>query len=400
MTLDYARWSEALSGERLPVAALDLDAFDRNARKMAELARAHGKALRLATKSVRVPALLRRVLELGAPFQGLMCYSAEEAQLLSREGFDDLLVAYPTLQRSDLAALRELHAGGRKVALVVDSQEGLARLAAAVRGTASPFPVVLELDASLRLLGGRAHLGVRRSPVRTREDLTRLLDAVASHPELSVRGVMAYEAQVAGLGDRNPFKRALNPLAFLVRRFSVMAIARRRLQVAELFAERGHELALFNGGGTGSLNLSAREPWLTEVSAGSGLYCPHLFDYYSNIRFEPALFFALQVVRASDPGFVTCQGGGYIASGEAGPDRLPRPWLPQGLQLIGAEGCGEVQTPLRLPAGVRLAPGELVLFRHAKAGELLERFNEVVLVSEGKIVGRAPTYRGLGLAFF
>jgi D-serine deaminase-like pyridoxal phosphate-dependent protein len=177
-------------------------------------------------------------------------------------------------------------------------------------------------------------------------------------------------------------------------------VARRRLRVAELFSERAIPLELFNGGGTGSLNLAAREPWLTEVSAGSGLYCPHLFDYYTNIQFEPAAFFALQVVRASDPGFVTCQGGGYIASGEPGWDRVPLPWLPRGLRLISTEGCGEVQTPLRLPADLALAPGEIVLFRHAKAGELMERFNEVLLVSGGKIIGRAKSYRGMERSFF
>jgi D-serine deaminase-like pyridoxal phosphate-dependent protein len=69
------------------------------------------------------------------------------------------------------------------------------------------------------------------------------------------------------------------------------------------------------------------------------------------------------------------------------------------MQLLPLEGAGEVQTPLRLPAGVELALGEPVFFRHAKAGELAEHFNEYLLVRGDRIEARIPTYRGLGRCF-
>lgn len=389
---DYSAWHRAASGLRLPAALVDLDAFDRNLRSLAALS--GGKPIRLATKSVRVPELIRRALAYGAPFRGLMCYSAEEARFLSEQGFDDLLVAYPTLQKSDLEPLAELAAQGRKVALVVDSREGIEAASRAVRDSSKPLRVVIEVDASLRLLG--LHLGVRRSPVRSAADLDALIAVVRATPGVRFSGLMSYEAQVAGLGDRNPFKPLLNPLAALVRKLSVKSVARSRQELASRL--RGVEDAVFNGGGTGSLDSAAREPWLTELSAGSGLFAPHLFDYYSNIRFEPAAFFGLQVVRGSDPDHVTCQGGGYIASGEPGWDRVPVPAFPPGLKLVSSEGCGEVQTPLRGVAVPHL--GGTVLFRHAKAGELMERFNEVWLLQDGKIAGSAKTYRGMGRCFF
>lgn len=391
-----------LAGEaptRLPVAIIDLDAFDRNARRMAE-ALPSGKPIRIATKSLRVPALIRRALGLGAPWTGLMCFAAEEARYLASEGFDDFLIAYPTLQAPDLAALHDLHARGKRVTLVVDSAEGAAALARELKGARVPFPVVIDVDMSWRLLGGLLHLGVRRSPIRSEAHVGELLDAIARHPELRAVGMMAYEAQVAGLGDRNPFKPLLNPIAGWVRRSSARAVARRREALATPFVERKLPITLYNGGGTGSLSFCASETHLTEATAGSGFYCPHLFDYYSNLELEPAAYFALQVVRASDAGYVTAQGGGYIASGESGPDRAPRPWWPAGLSLIGTEGCGEVQTPLRVPESVSLRPGDFVIFRHAKAGELMERFNEVLLISGGQVAGREKTYRGLGLSFF
>lgn len=395
MAIDYDTWRDVLarSGERLPVGLVDLDAFDRNAAALE--AAAGDMPIRLATKSVRVPHLIRRVLDRGARWRGLMSFCAAEAKLLAREGFDDLLVAYPTLQAADLADLRELHEAGTDVSLVVDGEAGAAALAGAMAGVSRPFRVVLELDASLRTLG--AHIGVRRSPLRTPDDLAAMLDVVARHPELRCVGVMSYEAHVAGLPDRNPFRRSMSPAFRVVRRRSIRPLARLRAQVADVFANAGVELELFNGGGTGSLTWAAREAHLTELTAGSGLLCSHLFDYYSNLDLEPAGFFALQAVRSSDPGYVTCQGGGWVASGEAGADRLPRPWLPAGLRLVGTEGTGEVQTPLRVPRGVSIAPGDPVLFRHAKAGEPAERLEAYLLVQGGEVVERVPTYRGLGL---
>lgn len=414
--VDYAEWREILKDERLPAVVVDLDAFDRNVEKLASYLAGSGKTLRLATKSLRVPALIERVLKYqgtvasaaakplakGATsvFQGLMCYAAEEVEFLYAQGFQDFLVAYPTVRRSDLAALRRVHEAGGLVRLVVDSREGAAAVATAMRGIAKPFPVVLDVDVSLRFLGGLVHLGVRRSPLRSAADVARLLDELSRLKELRVAGALAYEAQVAGLGDRNPFKKLINPFARIIRALSVRSVARARAEVARVFAERGLALELFNGGGTGSMNYAAREAVLTELSAGSGLLCSHLFDYYSNVQFEPACFFALQAARVSDPGYATCLGGGYIASGEPGWDRVPVPYQPRGTRLVSMEGAGEVQTPVRLPQGTSLGLGDPVLFRHAKAGELAERFHEYLLVSGGKLVLRAPTYRGLQRCFF
>lgn len=400
MGLDWDAWRGLLEGERLPAAVVDLDAFDRNAAALEAMVAPSGRPIRLATKSVRVPALIRRALDRGPAWQGLMCFCSGEAALLAADGFDDLLVAYPTVQAAELAELRALHDAGTTVSLVVDSAAGLDALARAMAGVREPFRVIAELDVSWRPLGGRVHVGVRRSPIRSADDLAVWLREARSHAvHLRPIGVMAYEAHIAGLPDRNQFKRALSPAFRAVRRLSVAPVARLRAQVADVFADAGVELELFNGGGTGSLTWAARERHLTELTAGSGLLCPHLFDMYSNFRLEPACGFALQVVRSSDEGYVTCQGGGYVASGEPGWDRVPLPWKPEGLRLVGAEGIGEVQTPLRVPSGVRVVPGDLVLLRHAKAGELAERFAEYLLVEDGRVVDRVPTYRGMGATF-
>ena len=395
----YSQFKTILKDERLPAVIVDLDAFDRNLEKLAGLSQSSSKNFRVATKSLRIPALLARILKRGAPSRGLMCYSAEEIEVLSKspEGFDDFLLAYPVARESELKALKRVHESGKKVSAVIDSAAGVVRVAAQMHGLAQPFRLLIDVDASLRFFG--LHLGVRRSPVRSANAVREILREAKKHPQVQIIGAMVYEAQVAGLGDRNPFKKLLNPLAKIVRKLSVTAVAKLREQIAQTFKDEGTPLEIFNGGGSGSFNFAAQEKCLTELTAGSGLLCSHLFDYYSNIQFEPACFFALEAVRSSDPDHITCSGGGYIASGEPGWDRLPIPTLPAGLSLISTEGCGEVQTPLKM-AQNRVEIGDPVLFRPAKAGELAEHFKEYLFVSNGKIVSRAPTYRGLGHCFF
>ncbi len=405
--MNYDQWCAVLKDERLPAVVVDLDAFDRNVAKIGGILQrgGHGHHLRLATKSVRVPALIRRILDSGEPYRGLMCFAVEEVCFLAEQGFDDFLVAYPTVQPSDIQRLVDLMADGKTVRLVLDSIEQIEILSAANPHGERPIDVVLDVDMSLRLFGGRVHLGVRRSPLRSVEDVFTLCEAVRCLSGIRIVGMMGYEAQVAGLGDRNPFKRLINPVAAVIRRRSMARVAELRKQLAEGFHERDLDLQLFNGGGTGSVNFTVNEPWLTELTAGSGFLCSHLFDYFSNIQLEPACFFVLQASRSSDEGYLTCAGGGYIASGEPGWDKVPRPHLPKGLRFVSTEGCGEVQTPLRLPGdgslklGREIPWGGPVLFRHAKAGELAEHFNEYLLVAGGEIVDRAATYRGLGGSF-
>ena len=85
-------WLGALRDERLPAVVVDLDAFDRNVRAVAEAVRAAGPLpVRVATKSVRVPELLRRIAAADPVYRGWMTYSAHETRALWEDGFDDFL---------------------------------------------------------------------------------------------------------------------------------------------------------------------------------------------------------------------------------------------------------------------------------------------------------------------
>lgn len=402
MTYSYGDWQRILDGASLPAVVVDLDAFDRNLDRQIRVA--EGLPLRLASKSVRVPSLLRRALDHGGSrLKGLLCYAAAEAEDLVDDGFDDLVIAYPIFREGDVQRVCGLVRRGLTVRIVADEADSVTQLARIAAREGVKLPVLICVDMSLRLLGDRVHVGVRRSPVATPQSVVALARQIADSPSLIFSGLLAYEAQVAGLPDQLPRQPVMNLIKSSVRRWSIHAVSELRRAMVQALDDAGLHPALVNGGGTGSLDSTTVESGVTEVSAGSGLYKPHLFDGYRNPHMrelEPSCFFALEVTRRPGPHLVTCLGGGYVASGPPGVDRLPRPWLPLGAALLPAEMTGEVQTPLTLPEGTRLSLGDPVLFRHAKAGELMERFVEVTLVSDGRIVGHEPTYRGLGRSYF
>ncbi|GAA2334325.1 amino acid deaminase/aldolase [Saccharopolyspora halophila] len=379
-----------------PLAAVDLAAFDHNADDLVR--RAAGYPIRIATKSVRCRELIRRALDKPG-CAGLMCYTLAEALWLHAEGLgDDLLVAYPTADRAALRRLAADPAAAAAITIMVDSAEHLDLVDAALGPNRPPIRVCAEVDASWKPLPG-VHLGTRRSPLHTRSQVRGFAEEVVRREGFRLVGLMAYEGQIAGLGDA-PAGRPLRGAALRwIQRRSAAELAERRAAVVADVREVA-ELEFVNGGGTGSLERTAAEGVVSEIAAGSGLIGPTLFDAYRAFRPRPAALFALPVVHRPAKRIATVFGGGYIASGVAGADRVPVPHWPEGLALLGAEGAGEVQTPVTGAAARHLAIGDRVWFRHAKAGELAERFEHYHLVdTAASTVRQVPTYRGEGRSF-
>ncbi|MFE1950018.1 amino acid deaminase/aldolase [Streptomyces sp. NPDC059524] len=390
---DFAALDRATRELRPPFAVLDLRALQHNAESMRR--RARGKPIRLASKSVRCRSVMRSVLEMPG-FRGILAFTLPEALWLAEE-FDDILVGYPT---ADDDALHRLAADGRaaaRVTLMADCPAHLDRMAEAAAAGGHPLRVCLDLDASLKSLGGRLHFGAHRSPLHTPAQARAFARAVRERPGLQLVGVMAYEAQIAGVGDDAPGSPLRRAGIRALQRASRRELSLRRAAVVA--AVRGvAPLEFVNGGGTGSLESTAAERAVTELGAGSGLYAPTLFDTYRGFRPRPATFFVQSVVRRPSAGRVTVLGGGWPASGAAGRDRLPTPVWPRGLRLTPLEGAGEVQTPLIGPGAARIAVGDRVWFRHTKAGELCERVNELHVVDGNRVTAVMPTYRGEGQA--
>lgn len=394
--MTYTRYKKAFAQVPLPFAYVDLARFDQNARDI--LARAGGKTVRIASKSVRCQALLRRLLSLDVRFQGIMAYTADEAAWLAAQGFDNLLVGYPCMEKAHLLQAADQVYLGKNILFMADLPGHLDVLETVAAQKAVILEVCVDIDLSSQFPG--VYFGVHRSSIRTGEALQHFLDHLEKKcPHLELRGLMGYEAQIAGVGDAVVGQSLKNRAVRWMKTRSRAEVAQRRALMVGIIRESGIELPLVNAGGTGSLESSAAELVVTEVTAGSGFYAPHLFDHYVGFRHQPAAGFALSVTRLPAPDRVTCLGGGYVASGETGPAKAPKPYLPEGLELLSHEMAGEVQTPLKVPQNVSLALGDPVFFRHAKAGELCEHFNALQLLHENGEVESVPTYRGESQCF-
>ena len=395
---DLRRLDSATAHLDAPFAIVDMAAFQANAAAMTR--RARGKPIRLASKSVRCRHLIEHVLQLDG-FRGILAYTLPEALWLAACGTsDDIVVAYPTTDRSALGRLAGDATAAASIAVMVDCTEHLDLIEKVAGEQPNPHPVrvAIDIDAGYVALGGRFRAGARRSPVRTPGDAVELAKAIMARPGLRLVGLMAYEGQIAGVGDNPPGRPLYGAGVRLMQRRSAAELAVRRSAIVTGIRALT-PLEFVNGGGTGSLEGTSAEPAVTEIGAGSGLYHPTLFDAYRGFTGQPAAMFALPVVRRPGPGVVTALGGGYPASGPGAPSRVPSPYLPGGLRLGREEGAGEVQTPLLGPAAASLRIGDKVWMRHAKAGELCERFSELHLVDGESVVAAVPTYRGEGQTF-
>ncbi|MEV8089867.1 amino acid deaminase/aldolase [Streptomyces nigra] len=393
---DRARYDRATAHLDAPLAIVDLDAFDANADDM--LRRAGGKPIRVASKSVRCRALLERVLAKDG-FAGIMSFTLAESLWLARSGFDDVLLAYPSADRDRFAELTSDPKLAAAVTVMIDDPAQLRLIDESRSGGREVVRVCLELDTSLRLFGGRVRVGARRSPLHSPAQVADMARAVARRPGFEVVGIMAYEGHVAGVGDSVPGRPLRSRAVRLMQATARKELAERRAAVVRAVRAVVPELRFVNGGGTGSVQYTAAEESVTEIGAGSGLYVPRLFDNYTSFDGRPAALFAQPVVRRPGVGVVTVLGGGYPASGVAGKDRLPVPYLPEGLRYDPQEGPGEVQTPLLGSPADDLLLGDKVWFRHAKAGELCERFDALHLVRGDRVTDTVPTYRGEGHTF-
>ncbi len=394
----HDRYERIFAEVEAPFAFVDLDAMWANAEAMLE--RAGGKPIRVATKSIRCRALIEEILRHDQGFAGLMTYTLPETLWLAELGFENLLLAYPTADEEALGelALRSVANPAGAPMITVDCPAHLDAIESVLGAGAAPVRVCIDVDAGWWALGGRIKVGPKRSPVHTVEQAVALAREIETRPKIELDGLMAYEGQIAGVGDRPPGRRLRGAAIRFMQRRSATELAQRRGAIVAAIGEFC-DLEIVNGGGTGSLELTTAEAAVTEVTAGSGFYAPTLFDHYSRFSLTPAAGFALPIVRKPAAKIATALGGGYLASGSGDPARLPGPWLPAGLSLDDEEGAGEVQTPLLGEAAESLSIGDRVYLRHAKAGELCERFNTLHLVQGEEIVDEVPTYRGEGQAF-
>jgi D-serine deaminase-like pyridoxal phosphate-dependent protein len=361
----YERFETVFDGVQAPFAFLDLDAVWANAADM--LRRSRGKPIRIASIAIRSRPVLERLLDLDPGFQGALTYTLPETLWLWERGVRDLVLAYPTTERAGLTRLARVTSEDPEEApvLMVDCTEHLDAIEEAASSFIAPIRVAIDIDLSWRPLGGIVKIGPKGSPIRTAEAAVTLAQEIDQRERTKLVGMMAYEGQIAGIGDKVPGKAISNLMVRAMKSASAKDVAERRAEIVTALSEVS-QLEFVNGGGTGSIELTAAEWAVTEVAAGSGFYGPVHSDHYRAFRSRPAAMFALPVARGSG-----------VAPSVAWPARRA---LPGGR-----------------PNGLRI--GDRVYFRDLEAGELCERFNRLYLVTGTTIRDEVSTYRGEGKGF-
>lgn len=382
----YETYLKALDYPGTPTLFLDQEAFKQNIDWV--LKNSHDKKIRIATKSIRSREVIKSILESSPVFQGIMTYDLREALWLRDNGFKDILMGYPSM---DKEALSELAKNPDDIVLMVDLPEHLEILESIARPLKIKFKICVDVDLSMDLPGLR--FGVFRSQINSTEKMAAFLKKLKSCQHLKLTGLMGYEAQIAGVMDKESI------LIRGLKKLSLRQLQERRQNLVSQIHAEGHVLEFVNGGGTGSLQETTQENCVTEITVGSGFFAPVLFDHYQDFKLNPALAFTLPIVRNPVKEIYTCLGGGYIASGSVEKIKLPEPYLPEGATLLKHEGAGEVQTPVHYKGKIKLKIGDSIIMRHAKSGEVCERFSEIHLISNGKKIKTLQTYRGEGKNF-
>ncbi len=399
--MDFAQ----ITPPKSPSAWLDMDALDHNIELVNQKTQAVN--LRLATKSIRSINVLHYIKDNSPNFIGLMSYAADESVYLLNNGFDNILCAYPTLDMTSVMQTFEYTKQGATMIWMVDRPEHIDALNHVAKANDVIIDICLDINMSMPL--PKLYFGTKRSALIGLKEVKKLLKHIKKAAYINVCAAMGYEAQIAGLPEHLPGKALLTPAIRLLKKRSQRQVSQRRGSIVNWLNKQGYQLKLVNGGGSGSMDFTASQPEISEITVGSAYYKPAYFDYMESMDdFQPAAGFVLPVTRQPEKGVITCHSGGFIASGSTGPEKAPVIHYPQYLSLLNEEGFGEVQTPLeidkkaraketlnhkrnrlentnnRITAYFSIGIGDAVWCRHAKAGELCEHFNELICYRKSK----------------
>lgn len=275
-----------------PALVVDLDAMERNLKRMAEFAQKHGVRWRPHAKMHKSAALARLQMQAGAV--GVCVQKTAEAELLATGGVSNIYISNEVIAPAKLervaALTRTLASRGGRLAIAVDSLEGVRRLAAAMADLpGGSIDVFVEID-----------VGQGRCGVAPGAPAVALAHEINQHPALVFAGLQAYH------GGAQHIRPAQERREAVARAVAAVALTRQRME------DQGIAVSLVTGAGTGTFVLEAASGVYGELQVGSFLFMDA--DYAQNERdpaqpqFEHALFVKTQAISTS-AGHVVCDAG-------------------------------------------------------------------------------------------
>ena len=229
-----------------PVLLVDLDVMESNIARIAETCRKHGVQWRPHIKGMKVPAIAHKLLDAGAI--GVTCAKLDEAELMAASGIKDILIANQVVGPQKIARLAGV-ARHADIIVTVDDPSNVEALEGACLEFGSKLRAVIEVDC-----------GLHRAGVQPGEDCVRLAQQVARCTSLEFAGLMTWEGHAAPIKDT-------------ARKVSVVQESLEKLtRSAELCRSAGLQPKIVSCGGTGTYWMSVKQPGITEIQAGGGIF--------------------------------------------------------------------------------------------------------------------------------
>jgi 3-hydroxy-D-aspartate aldolase len=291
-----------------PALVIDLDAFERNLKRMADFASKSGVRLRAHAKTHKSPIIAAKQMELGAV--GVCCQKVSEAEVLVDGGIGDVLVSNEVAGAAKLDRLAAL-ARRAKIAVCVDDPGNVAEMEAAAAKAGVTLDVLVEID-----------VGARRCGIAPGAPAARLAKQIASSPHLNFAGLQAYH------GSAQHVRKADT------RRDQIARAVEMVEETLGALRKAGLEARIVGGGGTGTYENEAASRVYTELQCGSYIFMDA--DYARNKRadgslfddYEHALFICATVMSMPAPERAVVDAGLKTFSVDSG---MPLAW-----QLPGA----------------------------------------------------------------
>ena len=228
-----------------PALVLDLDALERNVKKMGDYAKAHGMRHRAHGKMHKSVDVLKLQMELGGA-AGVCCQKVSEAEVFVRAGIKDVLVSNQVRDPAKIDRLAQLPKHGSEITVCVDDVANVAELSDAAQKHGTELGIFVEIDC-----------GAGRCGVTTTEAVVEIVRAVEAATALSYKGIQAYQGAMQHMDSYADRKAKIDA-----------AVAQVGDAVDALKAE-GIDTGLVSGGGTGSYYFEANSGLYNELQCGS-----------------------------------------------------------------------------------------------------------------------------------
>ena len=285
-----------------PCLILDLDALERNIKKMGDYAKAHGMRHRSHGKMHKSVDVQKLQESLGGAI-GVCCQKVSEAEVFARGGIKDILVSNQVRDAAKIDRLAKMPKLGATVTVCVDDVANVADLSAAAQKHGTELGVFVEIDC-----------GAGRCGVKTTPEVLEIARAVAAAPNLTFKGIQAYQGAMQHIDSYEERKAKLDA-----------AIAQVKDAVDALEAE-GLRPEFVSGGGTGSYYFESNSNVYNELQCGSYAF---MDADYGRIRdkdgkridqgeWENALFILTSVMSHAKPDKAICDAGLKAQSVDSG----------------------------------------------------------------------------------